>query len=134
MYERKIKILHIDDEEAQLVFTKYFLQNLDKAFIVESISDPQEALRLATNNHYDIIISDYKMEKMNGIQLAIQLKKKNNIPFILYTGQDTSELIDSALQSGVDYYVRKEVDPSHYHLLSRRIRHAIEANQIASIT
>jgi len=129
MYEKKgIKILHVDDEESQLLFTEHFLQTLDDSFIVDSISDPREALRQVNTNRYDIIVSDYKMDKLNGVQLAIKIKKKMNIPFILYTGQDF-DVMDSAIMSGVDYYVKKEIDPSHYHLLYKRIHQAVETNQ-----
>jgi len=122
MYEKEgIKILHVDDEESQLLFTKHFLRTLDDSIIVDSILDPHDALIQVNNNHYDIIVSDYKMDKLNGVQLAIQIKKKKNIPFILYTGHDI-ELLDSPLLSGVDYYVKKEIDPSHYHLLYNRIK------------
>ena len=130
MYEKKrIKILHVDDEESQLMFTKHFLQTLDDNIIVDSILDPQEALRQINNNHYDIIISDYKMPKLNGVQLALKIKKKKNIPIIIYSGQDDFDVMDSA-KLEVDYYVKKELNPHHYYLLYKRICQAFETNQI----
>jgi PAS domain S-box-containing protein len=123
---KTIKILHVDDDICQLNFTKRFLEELDDDFIVESVSTPEEAIQLAYNNHYDIVISDYNMANMTGIQLAQKIKDKINSPFILYTWHNSDEVAESAFKAGIDDYIKKEFDHSHYQVLSKRIRHSVD--------
>jgi len=122
MYEEKIRVLHVDDEKAQLSFTKFFLESLDNKLAVESVSDPQDALILASTKKYDVIISDYKMNKINGIQLAEIIKEKQDTPFILYTGHDDTTIMELAYEAGVDVFQRKGLDPDHYSVLVENIR------------
>jgi PAS domain S-box-containing protein len=56
------------------------------------------------------------------MELCRRVKREHNIPFIMYTGRGSEVVAEAAFQSGVDDYVRKEADPSHYQLLARRIR------------
>lgn len=127
--KKPIKILHVDDDIFQLNFTKQFLEELDDDYIVESVSTPEEAIQLTHNNNYDIVISDYNMANITGIQLAQKMKEKNNSPFILYTGHNGDEVADSAFKAGIDDYIKKEFDHSHYQVLSKRIRHAVEKHR-----
>ena len=124
--EKPIRILHVDDEENQLEFTKLFLEQLDKDVIVDSASSPEEAIELQKKNNYDCVLSDYKMLSMTGIELAQKVREKTNVPFILYTGQGSEEVAESAFRAGVDDYLKKESEPSHYQVLSKRIRDTVE--------
>jgi PAS domain S-box-containing protein len=125
-HEEPIRILHVDDEANQLEFTKLFLERLDKDIIVDSASSPEEAIELQKKNNYDCVLSDYKMLSMTGIELAQKVREKSNIPFILYTGQGSEEVAESAFEAGVDDYLKKENEPSHYQVLSKRIRDTVE--------
>ena len=112
--DRPIRILHVDDEENQLEFTKLFLEEIDKDVVIDSTSDPDEAIQLASKNSYDCIVSDYKMLTMSGIELAQRVRRSSNVPFILYTGQGSEEVAQLAFEAGVDDYLKKEPEPSHY--------------------
>ena len=121
--EKPLKILHVDDEENQLEFTKLFLEQIDKDVVIDSVTNPDEALELQENKNYDCIVSDYKMVSMNGIELAQKVRLKSDVPFILYTGQGSEEVAELAFTSGVDDYLRKETEPTHYQVLAKRIQH-----------
>ena len=127
--DKPLRILHVDDEENQLEFTKLFLEQLEKDIQVESVKDPQEALRLQEQNNYDCIVSDYKMMSMNGIELAQKVREKSDVPFILYTGQGSEEVAEAAFSAGVDDYMRKESEPTHYQVLAKRIKHTVEKHR-----
>ena len=127
--EKSIRVLHVDDEEDQLRFTKMFLEELDREVTVDSVSDPDEAIRLQGRNSYDLVISDYKMAGMTGIELFQKMKARSDVPFILYTGRGGEEVAESAYQAGVDGYMKKEVEPSHYRVLSKRIRQLVEGRR-----
>lgn len=127
--EKPLKILHVDDEENQLEFTKLFLEQIEKDVKIDSVSDPQEALELQEKKGYDCIVSDYKMLKMNGIELAQKVREKSDVPFILYTGQGSEEVAELAFSAGIDDYLRKETEPTHYQVLAKRIKHTVEKHR-----
>jgi len=127
--ERPLKILHVDDEENQLEFTKLFLEQIDKDIKIKSVLTPEEALKLQEEDSFDCIISDYKMLSMNGIELAEKLREKSDVPFILYTGHGSEEVAEKAFNAGVDDYLRKEAEPTHYQVLAKRIRHTVEKHR-----
>ena len=124
--EGPIRILHVDDEKNQLEFTKLFLEEIDKEVVIDSVSDPDEAVRLASRNDYDCIVSDYKMLSMSGVELAQRVREMSRVPFILYTGQGSEEVAQSAFEAGVDDYLKKEPEPSHYQVLAKRVRQNVE--------
>jgi PAS domain S-box-containing protein len=123
---KPIHILHVDDEENQLEFTKLFLEEIDKNVVIDSVSDPNEAVKLASENNYDCIVSDYKMLTMSGIELAQKVRQMSKVPFILYTGQGSEEVAQSAFEAGVDDYLKKESEPSHYQVLAKRVRQNVD--------
>jgi len=53
--------------------------------------------------------------------LTKQIRPISNIPIILYTGRGSEDVA-----TGVDDYVKKEVDPTHYHVLAKSIRTSVE--------
>lgn len=127
MEKRKpIKILHVDDEGSHLEFTKIFLEELDEGVVVDSATNPKEALELQERNSYDCIVSDYKMLSMDGIELAQKVRERSNVPFILYTGQGSEDVAEQAFEAGIDDYIRKESDPSHYQVLAKRVRQNVD--------
>jgi two-component system sensor kinase FixL len=119
--EQKLRVLHIDDEDAQLVFAKTFLEDADPGLDVVSFSDPAELLD-ALDDSVDCVVSDYIMPGMDGMELCLRVKERASVPFILYTGRGSEVVAEAAFKRGVDDYVRKESDPSHYQLLAKRIR------------
>jgi PAS domain S-box-containing protein len=127
--EKPIRVLHVDDEKNQLEFTKMFLEELDQEVTVDSVSDPLEAIRLQSRNSYDVILSDYKMISMTGLELLQKVRARSNVPFILYTGRGSEEVAESAFRAGVDDYLKKEADLSHYQVLSKRIRQTVEKHR-----
>ena len=127
--ERPLRILHVDDEENQLEFTKIFLEQIDKDVKVDSVLTPEEALKLHEQEIFDCVVSDYKMLTMNGIELAQKVREKSNVPFILYTGQGSEEVAEKAFNAGVDDYLRKEAEPTHYQVLAKRIRDSVEKHR-----
>ncbi len=124
----KYVVLHIDDEDEQLFFAKTFLEESDQSLEIVSVKSAEDMLN-KLNDRVDCIVSDYVMPNVNGMDLCRLVKEKYNIPFIMYTGRGSEVVAEAAFQAGVDDYVRKEVDPSHYQLLARRIKSHAESNR-----
>jgi signal transduction histidine kinase/FixJ family two-component response regulator len=127
-----VRVLHLDDEEDHLTLTKMFLEREDPSIQVTSASSPIEALNLIQSQDFDCIISDYRMPKINGIEFAKIVKETTSTPFIIYTGHGSEEIAEAAFSAGVDDYIRKEFDPSHYKVLLKRIKSVVEKRKAES--
>ena len=124
----KYVVLHIDDEEEQLFFAKTFLEEADPSLEIISVKTTDELLS-KLNDGIDCIVADYVMPDLNGMELCKLVKELHDVPFIMYTGRGSEVVAEAAFQSGVDDYVRKEADPSHYQLLARRIKSHAETSR-----
>ena len=126
MFQKTLKVIALDNEPNQVKWIKLFLENIDKDLIVETFNHPYEILERIKETHYDCILSEYTLPEMNGVELALKVKEFKDIPFVLYTGRGSEEIVLEAFAAGVDGYVRKEADPEHYEKVAREIRKAVE--------
>jgi PAS domain S-box-containing protein len=110
--------------------TKIFLEQIDDCLQVKSESSPNTALKELWHRKFDCIVLDFKMPEMDGIELAQRIKKRHDIPIILYTGQGSEEVAEKAFAIGIDDYLHKDDSPSHYQLLAKRIRDVVEKKRI----
>jgi PAS domain S-box-containing protein len=120
-----IRVLHIDDEEDFLFLTKEFVEKMSEGEIqVESLRNPMDVFERIKDNNIDIIVCDYLMEDLNGLDLLKQIKQREfQIPFIIFTGRGREEVVIDALNLGADYYIRKGLDAkSQYTELVHQIR------------
>lgn len=122
----QIRVLHVDDDPNQFEFIKFFLNQVDDMITVNCIGTPEEAFNELDTGKYDCLVTDFQMPIMNGIELSTKVREKHALPIILYTGQGSEEVAEAAFTIGVDDYLRKEMDPSHYQVLAKRIRHVVE--------
>jgi len=131
--DSEIRVLHVDDEDDQLQFTKQFLESLDHCLKVESTSKPEEVIDRLKSGRFDCVVSDYQMPIINGIELAGRIKSVKDIPLIIYTGRGSDEVARKAFEAKADDYVQKEIEPAHYLVLARRIRHAVERSRMKEL-
>ncbi|MFX0090211.1 MAG: response regulator, partial [Candidatus Hodarchaeota archaeon] len=119
-----IRVLHLDDEEDFLALTKSYLTKLSQNIILDSVSRPQEALQCLENQVYDVIISDYQMPDLTGLDLLSKIRQANNsTPFIILTGKGREEVVIQALNLGADYYLQKGSD---FDTLSAELNNIIQ--------
>lgn len=128
-----INVIHVDDEKDQLRLTKFNIEGSDPSLKVKSVQSPFEALRLLGEKNYDCLVSDYTMPGLDGIELARKIRETSSIPIILYTGHGSEEVAEAAFMAGVDDYVRKEMEPSHYRVLAKGIRQVVERHRIEEL-
>ncbi|MBN2335900.1 GAF domain-containing protein [Candidatus Bathyarchaeota archaeon] len=121
----RITVIHIDDDPSQLKFTKIFLEKAEPRLKIVSVSSFDELLQQLPEP-YNCFLSDFKMPQVDGIHLCRILKQSTDKPFILYTGHGSEEVAEKAFASGVDDYIRKEMEPSHYQVLANRIIQIVE--------
>ncbi len=116
MIPRPIRILHVDDEPADLEIARIFLKKEGKDnFEIFGVLSVEEALDKLEMEHFDVIITDYKMPDMNGIQFLEAVRKSEkyaDTPFIMFTGKGGTEVAVEALNKGADRYISKAGNPA----------------------
>ncbi len=118
-----MKILFVDDDKGLLDQAEYVLEKENENFDVIPVESSEEALDYLEGNDVDIIVSDYKMPGMDGLELLETLRDKEyDIPFIIFTGKGREEIAMKALNLGADRYFRKGGDPiAQYEVLARAV-------------
>lgn len=135
MYNSSIplKSLHIaliDDEPDFLFLTEKFLCKFDKKVKIHSYPSPEDFLDQFKKKSFDIIVSDYEMPNLNGLDLLTEIRKYSSIPFIIFTGKSREEVVIRALNLGADFYVQKSTNiPLMYTDLYHHIIQAHEKNR-----
>ena len=109
MDKTKIKILVVDDEQGLCAGLQEALQR--EGHRVDAVTDPQAALKLATENLYDLVISDIKMPGLSGLELLTRVREKHpDTLFILMTAYGTVESAVAAMKQGAYDYLSKPID------------------------
>jgi len=128
-----ISVLYVDDEPELLGLCKIFLER-DGEFSVTPIPSVQEALGLLAKSSFDVIVSDYQMPDIDGLEFLKRVRSKNEgIPFILFTGRGREEVVIEAINHGVDFYLQKGGDPrSQFAELGHKIRKAVNTRYAIS--
>jgi putative two-component system response regulator len=104
-----MKILSVDDNQNNLTVIELLTESLDLE--TTSFLDPEEAINNYTDE-YDLIIVDYMMPKLNGIEFIKRIRLQDkDIPIIMITaaGND-KDLHLSALESGANDFLSKPID------------------------
>ncbi|MGA8182891.1 MAG: response regulator [Terriglobia bacterium] len=114
------KILVVDDNPTIL---KLLCQSLEKCGEVTTAADGADALQKATEIQPDLIISDYSMPRMNGLELLENLRGRDEtaqIPFVFLASQkEIDERLRTIVEGVEDYLVK----PFFVQELSRQVRH-----------
>ncbi|MFQ5979321.1 MAG: PAS domain S-box protein [Candidatus Heimdallarchaeota archaeon] len=104
-----INALLVDDDEKFLYVTKRFLAREDPTIQVSMVTTASEALSKLSRENFDVIVSDYDMPDINGLELLEGMRQESNfIPFIMFTGKSREELAITALNLGANYYLAKD--------------------------
>jgi len=107
-----MKVLMIDDEPSFLELSKEIIEG-EAGLSVYLASSGVEAMKMLERESYDVIVSDYMMSGMNGIQLLESLRARGDrTPFILFTGHGREEIAIQALNKGANFYLQKGGDPT----------------------
>ncbi|MFP4051036.1 MAG: PAS domain S-box protein [Thermoplasmata archaeon] len=121
-----IRVLHVDDEPALLDQTKIFLEREEEKLDVTTAQTSKKALELLEKQDFDVIVSDYKMPEMDGLEFLNKIRKerKSDIAFIIFTGKGREEVAMEALNLGADRYLQKGGDPkAQFGVLADAIMH-----------
>ena len=112
-----MKILVVDDEKVLVKGIKFNLES--EGYQVEAGYDGEEAVELARNGAFDLIILDLMMPKIDGLQACMRIREFSNVPVIMLTArsEDTDKII--GFECGADDYITK---PFNILELKARVR------------
>ena len=119
MDKSKIKILVVDDEQGLCAGLQEALQR--EGHRVDAATDPQAALKLATENFYHLVVSDIKMPGLSGLELLMRVRERHpDTLFILMTAYGTVESAVAAMKEGAYDYLTKPIDMKRLRALVQK--------------
>ncbi|PJB71266.1 MAG: two-component system response regulator [Alphaproteobacteria bacterium CG_4_9_14_3_um_filter_47_13] len=122
-----MNVLIVDDYKTMLRIIRNLLKQLGFNNVDEAL-DGTQALELMKHKHYGLVISDWNMEPMTGIDLLQAVRanddKHKDVPFIMVTAESKTENVIAAKQAGASNYI---VKPFNADTLKQKISSAIGA-------
>ena len=99
------KVLVVDDEKLIVKGIRFSLEQ--DGMEVDCAYDGEEALQMATANHYDMILLDVMLPKMDGFEVCQHIREFSNMPIVMLTakGDDMDKIL--GLEYGADDYITK---------------------------
>lgn len=109
--DKNMNILIVDDYQTMLRIIKNLLKQLGFNNVDEA-TNGQIALDMIRKKKYGLVISDWNMEPMTGLELLKAVRGANdnnfsNVPFIMVTAESKTENVVAAKQAGVNNYIVK---------------------------
>jgi two-component system chemotaxis response regulator CheY len=107
------KILIVDDAKVARQLQKRMLAEMGLTDILEA-SDGTEAVELLKNQKVDLILSDWNMPQMSGLELLKHVRSTENtktVPFIMITAEGMDSNVVAAVKAGVSGYIKKPFGP-----------------------
>ncbi|MBN2299325.1 MAG: chemotaxis response regulator CheY [Deltaproteobacteria bacterium] len=107
--DKNMKILVVDDFSTMRRIVKNILRQLNFNNIIEA-DDGSTALDVLQKEKIDMVVSDWNMPKMTGLELLKAIRSDDalkDIPFLMVTAEAQQENIIEAVKSGVSNYIVK---------------------------
>lgn len=118
-----MKILIVEDEAGISQFLKQGLE--EENYQISLAYNGRDGLKSALANNYDLLLLDWMLPGMNGIEICTEFRKKNTTtPIIFLTAKDTIQETIAGLKAGANDYIKK---PFSFEELLERIRVQLRA-------
>jgi two-component system copper resistance phosphate regulon response regulator CusR len=113
-----MRILVVEDEPGISGFLKQGLE--EESYAVDVADNGKKGLDLALSGNYDLLLLDWMLPGLNGIDICRQFRKEHkDTPIIFLTAKDTTDETVFGLQAGANDYIKK---PFHFEELLERVR------------
>ncbi len=132
----RARVLLVEDDAALAELVSWHLERED--FEVERTADGEEAILLARENPPDLVLLDWMIEGVSGIEVCRQLRRMGdtaNVPIIMLTARGEEEDRVRGLETGADDYVTKPFSPrelvARVGAVLRRVRPALAGERLS---
>lgn len=105
----QFRILVVDDYKTMIRIVKNLLKQLGFTDVDEA-TDGSSALEKLRTSKFDLVISDWNMEPMTGLELLKEVRADDglkNLPFIMITAESKTDNVIEAQKNGVSSYIVK---------------------------
>ncbi|HEC96719.1 MAG TPA: sigma-54-dependent Fis family transcriptional regulator [Nitrospirae bacterium] len=104
--KNKIKLLIVDDEKIAVKNLEYILKK--EGYEIKTTLNGRNALKLLSGYEFDIVLTDLKMNRVDGMQILKRCKESNpDLEVIIITGYATVETAIEAMKHGAYHYIAK---------------------------
>ena len=113
-------VLILDDQSISRMILEELIRSISDEVRVVSFSDPLVALEWARNHEPDLVVTDYKMPRMDGVEFTHQLRQipaSSDVPVVVITCVADKSIRYKALEAGATDFLSKPVD--HYECRAR---------------
>ena len=110
-------ILIVEDEKGIVDFLKQGLE--EEGFAISTATNGKDGLEMALSLPIDLVLLDWMMPKMTGIEVCKAIREHKNTPIIFLTAKDTVQETVEGLKSGANDYIKK---PFSFEELLERIK------------
>lgn len=125
----KVHILYMEDNEGIARLLQKRLQRV--GFTIDLAPDGETGLEMSARQSYDIIIVDYNMPILNGLQVIQRLSERKPMPpTIMLTGTGNEQIAVEALKLGAYDYVVKDIDAVYLDLLPTVVEQGLQTNRL----
>ena len=126
--ECRVQVFAVDDATVNLRIYEKILKTIGDVDVMTFSSAP-EALEYASNHEPDLLITDFRMPEMDGLELIKHFRLipyYRDIPVIMLTGEQDAEIRRKAIELGASDFLNKPADPIEF---SSRVRNLLELRQ-----
>jgi two-component system response regulator RpfG len=128
-------VLVLDDQSTGRLVLAEVVKGLDKKINIMMFSDPLEAIEYARTMPVDLVLTDYKMPVLDGIETIRRLRTMypyEQLPIVMTTVVSTREVLYRAFEAGATDYLIRPVDPIEcrvrcQNLLSQRQQYVVNS-------
>jgi two-component system, response regulator RpfG len=129
MWGSPVKIVIVDDQTSARTMLRHILEDIGPELDVRDFGDSEEALRWSEGNRPDLLLLDYRMPSIDGLEFARRFRRSltnRDVPIVLVTVVGDEPIRQAALDAGVIDFLVKPVRPRE---LRARCRNLLQLRQ-----
>jgi two-component system, response regulator RpfG len=129
MWGNSVKIVIVDDQTSARTMLRHILEDISPELEVYDFGDSEEALRWSESNRPDLLLLDYRMPVVDGLEFARRFRRSltnRDVPIVLVTVVGDEPIRQAALDAGVIDFLVKPVRPRE---LRARCRNLLQLRQ-----